>query len=142
MKNTIVALITGFLFALGLGLAGMTQPQKVLGFLDVFGNWDPSLMFVMMGAIGVHALAYVVAKKRATPLFASEWQIPQKKDLTPALIVGATLFGVGWGLAGYCPGPALVSLASFTQSPLIFFISLVAGMVLFIQVDKRVHFRK
>ncbi len=131
MKNALSAFAVGVLFALGLGVSGMTQPHKVIGFLDVFGNWDPSLLFVMGGAVGVHWLAYRLILKRPAPLLSPKWHVPNKKEITPALVIGALLFGVGWGLAGYCPGPALTSLATVQTKPIVFVGSMIAGMYLF-----------
>ncbi len=135
-KNNLASFIVGFIFAIGLGVSGMTQPTKVIGFLDVFGNWDPSLIFVMMGAISVHFVLFKIIIKRKSPLLDSQWHIPNQKEITPALIIGAFLFGIGWGLGGFCPGPAITSLASFTISPFIFVISMIAGMFLFRFVNK------
>ena len=142
MKNSLAALVVGFVFAIGLGLSGMTQPQKVVGFLDLFGSWDPSLIFVMVGAIGVHFVTYKIIRKRESPMFDIQWHVPTKKELTPALIGGSVLFGIGWGLAGFCPGPALTSLASLELTPVIFIGSMLVGMLIFKQVDKFVKFRK
>lgn len=142
MKNAVAALVVGFVFALGLGLSGMTQPQKVIGFLDLFGNWDPSLIFVMAGAIAVHFVTYKLIRRRASPLLSTQWHVPTKKDITPALIIGAFIFGVGWALGGFCPGPAVTSLASFTKTPLVFVISMLVGMVLFRIVDKKLKLQK
>lgn len=142
MKNAIVALVVGFLFAIGLGVAGMTQPQKIVGFLDLFGNWDPTLMFVMMGAIGVHIITYRVITNRKTPLLSLQWHIPNKKEITPALIGGSALFGVGWALGGYCPGPAMTSIAAFEYRPFLFVVSMFVGMFLFNLLDKKVKFRR
>lgn len=104
LKNIITAFIVGFLFAVGLNISGMTQPQKVMGFLDLFGAWDPSLVFVMVGAILVHAGYFFLIKPRfQKPVLAKTYQVPARKDLTGSLILGAILFGVGWGLGGYCP---------------------------------------
>ena len=136
MKNTITAFWVGVLFAIGLGLSGMTQPQKVIGFLDVFGAWDPSLLFVMAGAVGVHFFAYRWSLKRDSPLFSTKWHVPTKQEITSSLVVGSVLFGMGWGLAGYCPGPALTSLASLNTKPLIFVISMITGMYLFCLFDR------
>jgi uncharacterized membrane protein YedE/YeeE len=120
----------------------MTQPHKVMGFLDLFGNWDPSLMFVMMGAIGVHFIMYKIIRKRKSPLFSMSWDMPDKKEITPALIIGSTLFGVGWGLAGFCPGPALTSIVSLEKNTLVFVLSMLIGMVLFNVLDKKFKFKK
>lgn len=142
MKNNIVAFVVGLIFAVGLGISGMTQPQKVVGFLDVFGSWDPALVFVMGGAVVVHFITYRIIIKRRSPLFADNWQIPTKTELTPALIGGAFIFGVGWGLGGYCPGPALASLASLDVGPIVFVTFMLIGMLIFKQIDKRLNIKK
>lgn len=131
MKNNFAALFVGVVFALGLGISGMTRPEKVIGFLDVFGSWDFSLAFVMAGAIATHAVAYRLIRRRNSPLFASHFHVPTSKDLTPSLISGAFIFGVGWALAGYCPGPAIVSLASLQVRPVMFVASMILGMGIF-----------
>ena len=142
MKNAVAALVVGFVFALGLGLSGMTQPQKVIGFLDLFGSWDPSLMFVMVGALVVHFVTYKLIMRRNSPILSPEWHVPTKREITPALIVGAFIFGVGWGLNGFCPGPALASLASLQISSFVFVGSMLVGMVLFKAVDKKFKIQK
>lgn len=142
MKNGLVALVVGFLFALGLGLAGMTQPQKIVGFLDVFGQWDPSLLFVMVGGVVVHFLTYKLIRRRPSPLLSPQWHVPTKREVTPALLVGSVLFGVGWGLGGFCPGPAMASLASLESKPLVFVLSMLTGMFVFGQLDRKFNIRK
>jgi hypothetical protein len=142
MKNGLAAFAVGFIFAIGLGISGMVQPQKVVGFLDLFGQWDPSLIFVMIGGIVVHFVTYKIIRRRKSPLFSTNWHVPTKKDITPALVTGSLLFGIGWGLAGYCPGPALTSLASFEMKPLIFVISMLVGMFLFRLLDKKLKIQK
>jgi uncharacterized membrane protein YedE/YeeE len=142
MKNGLAALVVGFIFSLGLGLSGMTQPQKVVGFLDLFGNWDPSLMFVMVGAIGVHLVSYRLIRRRNSPLLSMTWHVPDRKDITPALLLGAVIFGIGWGLAGFCPGPAVTSLASLSVKPLVFVASMIGGMLIFRAVDSRLNLQK
>ncbi len=142
MKNGLAALMVGFVFAIGLGISGMTQPQKVVGFLDVFGKWDPSLIFVMVGGIIVHFVTYKLIRKRKSPLLHTSWHVPTKNEITPALIIGALLFGIGWGLGGFCPGPAVTSLASFQLRPLLFVVSMLAGMFLFRLLDKKMHIKK
>lgn len=142
MKNGLAALVVGFIFSLGLGLSGMTQPQKVLGFLDLFGNWDPSLMFVMVGAIGVHLVSYRLIRRRNSPLLSMTWHVPDRKDITPALLLGAVIFGIGWGLAGFCPGPAVTSLASLSVKPLVFVGSMIVGMLIFRAVDRKLNLQK
>ena len=122
--------ITGFIFALGLGISGMTQPGKVIGFLDVFGNWDPSLLFVMMGAIGINIILYRLTMRRRGPIFAANFTVPRLRRLSPQLFTGSILFGIGWGLAGYCPGPALVSTASGAGSIFMFIAAMLTGMFL------------
>ncbi|MCI0569511.1 MAG: YeeE/YedE family protein [Myxococcaceae bacterium] len=131
MKASVSAGVAGLLFALGLGLAGMTDPDKVLGFLDVAGAWDPSLAFVMGGALAVHAVARRFILRRKAPVLAASFPVLGKMQVDGRLVSGATLFGVGWGLAGYCPGPALTALGSGTRSALLFGVALWAGMGLF-----------
>ena len=130
MKQGITALTAGVLFGLGLGVSGMTQPQKVIGFLDVFGSWDPSLAFVMVGAIGVHMIGFKLVTKRPSPLFAEKFQIPTRRDLDKRLIMGSAIFGIGWGLAGYCPGPAITSLVTLSPAVFLFVATMGAGMYL------------
>ncbi len=142
MKNSLSALAVGFLFAIGLAISGMTQPQKVIGFLDLFGQWDPSLMFVMIGAILVHFVTYKLIRKKSSPLFDRQWHVPSKKDITPALVIGSFIFGVGWALGGFCPGPAVTSLASFDSTPFIFVISMLMGMGIFNLIDKKMKIQK
>lgn len=142
MKNALAALVVGFIFALGLGLSGMTQPQKVIGFLDLFGQWDPSLIFVMIGAILVHFVTYKLIRKKNSPLLSSQWHVPTKKEITPALILGSFIFGVGWALGGFCPGPAVTSLASFDKTPIIFVASMLVGMLVFKVVDQKIKIKK
>lgn len=142
MKNAIAAFVVGFIFAIGLGISGMTQPQKVIGFMDLFGSWDPSLVFVMGGAVIVHFVTYKLIRKRNTPLLAATWQVPTKTEITPALVIGSILFGIGWGLGGFCPGPAVTSLMSFESRPVIFVVSMLVGMILFKMVDKKLKIQK
>lgn len=142
MKNAVVSFIVGFIFAIGLVISGMTQPQKVVGFLNLFNGWDPTLIFVMGGAVTVHFITYRLIRKRKTPILAPSFQVPTKTEITPALVLGATIFGFGWGLAGFCPGPAVTAIASFESRPLIFVISMLIGMLLFKQVDKKLKLQK
>lgn len=136
MKKVLAAFAVGVIFALGLGISGMTQVTKVFGFLDVLGEWNPALMFVMVGAILVHALAYHLIRRRNRPVLDNEFHLPQKKGFSGSLIVGAIIFGAGWGLAGFCPGPAVVSLASFETRPWIFVLFMLVGMKIFSFVSK------
>jgi uncharacterized membrane protein YedE/YeeE len=118
----------GWLFAIGLGVAGMTQPAKIIGFLDVAGAWDPSLMFVMGGAVALGLATFPLVLKRPSPLLEERFVLPDKAGIDRRLLAGASLFGVGWGLSGYCPGPALVSLVTFNPSVLVFVASMLAGL--------------
>lgn len=131
MNSALAAFGAGLIFAIGLAISGMTQPGKVTAFLDIFGNWDPSLAFVMTGAIAAHALLYRVIRQRSTPLFAPTFAIPTRSDLDLRLLGGAALFGVGWGVGGFCPGPAVTSLASGQSSALVFVAAMLGGMFLY-----------
>lgn len=130
MKAVIIAFVSGIVFAVGLGISGMTRPVKVIGFLDFFGNWDASLALVMIGAICVFFVAYRLSRVMAHPLAAAEFSIPKRADLDSRLILGSALFGAGWGLGGFCPGPAITSLASGSSSVLIFVLAMGAGIYL------------
>ena len=134
-RYQLVALASGVLFGVGLVISGMTDPRKVLGFLDVAGHWDPSLLFVMVGAIAVHALAYRAIRGRSLPWLADRFMIPTRRDIDPKLLAGAAIFGVGWGLSGYCPGPAIVSMAAGGVPALVFVIAMVAGMIVAAKLD-------
>ncbi len=125
----LLAMVAGVVFGVGLGVSGMTQPTKVVGFLDVAGAWDPSLAFVMMGAIGVHAVGVRMAKKRGAPLFGGSFAWPSATDIDATLVLGAALFGVGWGLGGFCPGPALVGASSGNLGAVAFVGAMTAGMI-------------
>ncbi len=137
MKRNVVAFLSGLIFAAGLALAGMTRPSKVLGFLDFFGHWDPSLAFVMVGAIGVSAIAFHVSLRRSAPLLADRFEVPDPRAaINSRVLVGSAIFGVGWGLSGLCPGPAVVSVASGQIGVLVFVASMLAGMVLLRAFDR------
>lgn len=123
--------LVGLVFGLGLILGGMTNPAKVIGFLDLAGAWDPSLGLVMGGAMVVAAAAFKVAKGRARSVLGATLQIPQSRVIDKRLILGSLAFGAGWGLAGFCPGPALVSVASGAAEALVFVAAMLAGMALF-----------
>ena len=122
------AFFSGALFGLGLMISGMTDANKVIGFLDVADAWDPTLAFVMVGGIGAHLALYKWILAKGQPLFDSQFWLPNAQDLDKHLLIGAALFGMGWGLGGYCPGPALVSVASGVQEPLAFTAAMVMGM--------------
>ena len=131
----------GVLLAVGLGVSGMTQPQKIIGFLNFLGDWDPTLLFVMCGAVITYALSFRLIRKRSSPFFTEKFYLPTRKDIDLKLIIGSMIFGVGWGLAGYCPGPGLTALASGTSEAIFFSLSMFAGMALFqfvnyLSVDK------
>ncbi|WP_208719392.1 DUF6691 family protein [Corallococcus sicarius] len=130
MRSSLGALLSGLLFALGLGLGGMTDPANVLGFLDVAGDWDFRLAFVMGGAVAVHAALRPLILRRQRPLCAGRFPSFPAQRVDGRLFAGAALFGVGWGLAGYCPGPALTSLASGAPSVFVFVFAMFAGMAL------------
>ncbi|MDC8769952.1 YeeE/YedE family protein [Roseateles albus] len=128
----------GLLFGLGLILAGMTDPSKVLGFLDLAGQWDPSLAFVMGGAILVSLGAFALAKKRSQSFLGGAMHLPTSRDIDRRLITGSLLFGAGWGLAGFCPGPAIVSVATGNPKAIVFVLAMLAGMAVFEIAENRV----
>jgi uncharacterized membrane protein YedE/YeeE len=123
--------LVGLIFGIGLILSGMTDPAKVLGFLDLFGLWDPSLAFVMGGAILVGVFAFALAKKRSTNMLGGAMQLPTANQVDKRLILGSLAFGAGWGLAGFCPGPALVSLGAGEIKAAVFVLAMLAGMLAF-----------
>ena len=129
MMKLLVALMSGAVFGLGLAISGMINPAKVLGFLDVFGNWDPSLAFVMGGALIVTTVAFAVVKKRSSPLWHDVFHLPDNTGIDRKLIIGSALFGIGWGLVGLCPGPALSNLLLGAWQPIVFVIAMIAGMI-------------
>lgn len=131
MRAFAISYISALIFGLGLGLAGMTQPRKIIAFLDIFGKWDPSLLFVMVTAIAVHGSFYFFIKKRSSPLFAPGFRLPNNKKIDKKMVLGSLLFGAGWGLGGLCPGPAIVAIFSGASSVLIFLASMSAGIYLY-----------
>lgn len=131
----------GLLFGLGLILSGMTDPRKVLGFLDLAGDWDPSLALVMGGAIAVGVLAFALAKRRGSSLLGSPLQLPTNTRLDRRLILGSLAFGIGWGMAGLCPGPALVSMAAGQGKALLFVLAMLAGMRIFDFLERQTQRR-
>jgi uncharacterized membrane protein YedE/YeeE len=136
VKSIATSFLSGLLFAAGLVIAGMTQPAKVIGFLDFLGDWDPSLAFVMGGGMLVYFVAYrLITRKRKAPIFEASFTLPTRKDIDLSLVGGAALFGAGWGLAGYCPGPAITSLGSGSLSAIVFVLAMVAGMALYRAVE-------
>jgi uncharacterized membrane protein YedE/YeeE len=135
--NTVFAFVTGLVFGLGLLVAGMANPAKVLGFLDVFGRWDPSLALVMAGSIAVTFAAFRVAGKRTSTLLGGAMHLPTTHAIDRRLVLGSLVFGIGWGIAGFCPGPALVALGAGYAKALVFVASMLAGMALFERADAR-----
>ena len=131
MRHLLLPLLSGALFGGGLAISGMTNPARVRGFLDVAGAWDPTLAFVMGGALAVMVVVWRMQRRFAHPLFAEKFVLPTRKDIDARLIAGAALFGVGWGIAGICPGPAFAMLALVPVDAAIFLIGLFAGMALF-----------
>ena len=127
----ISSLLAGLVFGIGLILSGMTNPAKIIGFLDFTGKWDPSLVFVMLGAIFVSFFAFRIAEKKSSTVLGQPISIPSKKDLDARLIAGSAIFGIGWGLAGYCPGPGLASIATGGLQPILFVIAMLVGMALY-----------
>lgn len=128
LKRYLPPTLSGILFGAGLALGGMTDPARVRGFLDWFGNWDPTLAFVMGGAVAVMAIAWQIQPRMAHPLFGKVFALPDKTDLTPQLVGGAALFGVGWGIAGLCPGPGFAIFALAPLEALVFSFSLFIGI--------------
>ena len=128
IRRVLPPLVSGVLFGAGLALGGMTDPARVRGFLDLFGAWDPTLAFVMGGAVLVMAIAWRLVPRMAHPLFAEKFALPTRTDLDSRLIGGAVLFGVGWGIAGLCPGPGVAALAIAPGSAVTFILAMLAGM--------------
>lgn len=122
------AALAGALFGAGLVISGMTQPARIIGFLDPLSGWDPSLAFVMAGAVAVYALAYAVIRRRARPWFEAQFHVPVRADIDAPLVAGAAVFGIGWGLGGLCPGPGIVAAAGGSTSALAFVLAMLAGM--------------
>ena len=139
MRHILPGLIVGLLFGAGLALSDMFNPARVLAFLDVAGDWDPTLAFVMAGALVPSALGYFVVRKMDRPLMAYEFRIPQNRAVEPQLLAGAAIFGVGWGVVGFCPGPALAALGFGLWQPWLFVAAMLAGMVAHRLYEDKVH---
>lgn len=137
MLIVLASLLSGLVFGLGLIVSGMADPAKVLGFLDLAGHWDPSLAFVMAGAIAVGTVAFMVANRRAASLLGAPMRLPSSRLIDRRLVGGSLLFGVGWGIAGFCPGPALVSLGMGEVKAVVFVAAMLAGMALFELLELR-----
>lgn len=129
MRQLLIPLASGTIFGAGLTIGGMTDPARVRGFLDLFGAWDPTLAFVMGGAVLVMALAWAIQGRMTRPAFADTFSLPDRNDLTPRLIGGSALFGIGWGIAGLCPGPGFAALAIAPGSAAIFVAAMLGGML-------------
>jgi uncharacterized membrane protein YedE/YeeE len=129
--SAVAALLSGVLFGAGLVISGMTVPANVVGFLDFAGTWNPSLAFVMGGAIAVHMPLYWLIRRRKSPLFDTQFHVPSRRDIDWRLVTGSAVFGAGWGLGGFCPGPGLVSLVSGAADPIIFVGAMTVGVVLY-----------
>ncbi len=127
----LASLLSGLVFGIGLIVSGMANPAKVLGFLDLAGAWDPSLAFVMAGAIAVGIGAFAIARRRTVSLLGAEMRLPTARHIDRRLVLGSLLFGAGWGIAGFCPGPALVALGAAQPKALIFVTAMLAGMAIF-----------
>lgn len=128
-SRMIAALVSGLVFGLGLSLSGMLDPARVRGFLDITGAWDPSLAFVLGGAVAVSALGVLVAKRMSAPMFDDQFHLPQGRLIDRRLIAGSAIFGIGWGIGGFCPGPALASLALGLPATVWFVAAMLAGMI-------------
>jgi len=130
MSEKLFSLLSGIIFGIGLVISGMTNPEKVIGFLSLTYNWDASLIFVMGGAIVVTAPVFFILKNKTSSSLGLEIKLPQKKDLDKNLLLGSSLFGIGWGLVGLCPGPAISSIAFFEPITIIFLVSMVVGILI------------
>ena len=133
----VIALVAGLLFGTGLIVSGMANPAKVIGFLDLFGQWDPSLAFVMAGAIAVGVIAFFVAGRRGRSWLGTPIQLPSATGVTARLVLGSAVFGIGWGLAGFCPGPALVALGAGVPKAVGFVAAMLAGMAVFSWLQRK-----
>lgn len=127
MKEKLLILLSGLLFGLGLGFSQMIDRDRVLGFLDVTGVWDPTLLFVLGGAVTVTVIAFRFVLRRSYPIFADKFYLPTKKDIDKPLVLGAVIFGIGWGIAGYCPGPGVTALVLGVWNPILFIIAFIVG---------------
>ena len=139
MKNRFSEFVVGLIFGLGLIVSGMTDPGKVQGFLDLAGLWDPSLAFVMGGAIAVGIFAFALAKKRTRSVLGGAMHLPSAKDIDRRLVIGSLVFGAGWSLAGFCPGPAIVSAGAGQPKAMVFVLAMLAGMWLFEMAERMSH---
>lgn len=134
----LISLLSGTIFGLGLTISGMVNPQKVLGFLNLFDKWDPSLIFVMVGAIIIFAPLHFIFKKKSRPILAKNFISIENKNIDKKLLIGSGLFGVGWGLAGLCPGPAIASISFLNPSSLIFVLFMFVGFFIANRIEKNI----
>ena len=134
----LISLLSGIIFGLGLTISGMVNPQKVLGFLNIFDAWDPSLIFVMVGAIIIFAPLHFIFKKKSRPILAKNFISIHNKNIDKKLLIGSGLFGVGWGLAGLCPGPAIASISFLNPSSLIFVLFMFVGFFIANRIEKNI----
>jgi len=140
--NAVWTFLAGLLFGLGLIVSGMTDPSKIIGFLDIAGAWDPSLAFVMGGAVLVGLVAFRFARRRTASFLGGAMHLPSARQIDRPLIIGSLAFGVGWGLAGYCPGPAVVAFGAGQEQAVVFVVAMIAGMALYEAADRHFHARR
>lgn len=140
-RKDLIGLISGGIFGIGLMISGMVQPSKIRGFLDVFGDWDPSLVFVMVGAILVHGISFFFVKRNAVKKACDDW-LPKGGSITPALVIGSAIFGVGWGIGGYCPGPSITSIGDANPGAAFFVAGMIAGIFAFNKLNTRYSFKR
>lgn len=134
-KNLILSFLSGIIFSIGLGISGMTNPDKVKGFLDILGKWEADLAFVMGSAMFVTFISYQIVNKMKKPLFEKSFSIPNNKKIDYKLIGGSALFGLGWGISGFCPGPALTSLVTFKPEVILFIVSMFTGFFIYNKIQ-------
>jgi hypothetical protein len=139
MRALASALGAGFLFGIGLWVSGMANPKKVLGFLDITGDWDASLMLVMGAAVAVTLTGFRFFSSKKKPILEEKFELPDRNDIDPPLVAGAAIFGVGWGIAGYCPGPAITALSALSAESVVFVAAMIAGGLLHRFVDPEVR---
>ena len=132
----VISFILGALFSTGLAISGMINPNKVIGFLDIFGEWDPALAFVMAGGVMLNFVLFKFILKRNNPVLTSDFRVPSNKDIDKRLVIGSAMFGIGWGIGGLCPGPALANLFLFDPKAIVFVVFLLIGMFLFNKLNK------
>lgn len=130
MKALVFALGSGFVFGTGLWVSGMANPKKVLGFLDITGRWDASLLLVMAGAVAITLIGFRLVLQNEKPVLADKFELPQTKDIDFPLVAGSAIFGIGWGIAGYCPGPAITALSTLSTESIVFVAAMIAGGLL------------